>query len=39
MNKKESIKKVVYEKPKFKLIKPIFGKSYTTTVSATSQKR
>ncbi len=39
MDNKESIKEVVYEKPKFKLIKSIFGKSYTTTVSATSQKR
>ncbi|MDA3836147.1 MAG: hypothetical protein PF542_00840 [Nanoarchaeota archaeon] len=35
----DKMDKVVYETPKYKLIKPIFCKSYTTTVSATSQKR
>lgn len=32
-------KKEVYEKPRYALIKPLFGKGYTTTVSAVSLKR
>jgi len=30
--------KVKYEKPKYKLVKPIFSNSYTTTYDATSHK-
>lgn len=35
----ETFEKDVYEKPKYKILKPLFSNSYTTTVSATSQKR
>ena len=39
MDKKNLKEKDLYEKPKYKLIKPVFEKFQTTTISSTSVKK